>query len=345
MQFITPKTSFALKTNDIILSDVAGDYPVTNNVGTVDTHRLSTTWFAIDLQEILGSMYDRFELFNLRLRYIQFNTQAGFGSNAFERSVLFQLGGLNFYNSTYDTTRGCNVGNTTIGGTTYLQNTATYVTFDDASIITIRKQKSADITINVVNLNFTTPLTGAGTLYPRTSFYFDLTPLYTDIPKTIELSTTKSSTLYTKYLGTTTIANGIDMYAVLGRENFELGAKYNLVMKSVASSLNANYIQEMVGYVFLVSSSGMRFQNYETALGKAGGNRMQMVIYNSFQYATGTTTATTNIRNQTSGIMTFTLESQICDLTIQLQNTELNTENTVDVGTSFILFDIWKCIN
>jgi hypothetical protein len=344
MQYITPKTSFALKCNDISLSDTIGDYPVTNNTGTINTIRTAMTWYSVDLKEILGSMYDKYDLFNLRLRYIQYNSQAGFGGNSTERSIYFQMSGLNFYNSTYDTGRGCNVGNTTIGSLVYAQNTATKLSFDDASIITIRKQQSADISITYISFNNAPPTSGAGTQFPRTSFYFDLTPLYTDIPKTIELSTTKCSSLFTQYLGNTTRVNQIDMYAVLGRENFELGAKYNLVFKSVSADINANYVQDMVGFMFLVSSSGMRFQNYETALGKVGGNKMQMVTYNSFQYATGTTTASTVIRNQTSGIMTFTLEAQICDMTIQVQNTETNTENTVDVGDSIILFDIWKCI-
>jgi hypothetical protein len=333
-----------LKLNDIYLSDTVGDYPLSNNVGSINSTRTNITWNSIDFQEILGSeIYNKYELFNLRLRFIQYNTQAGFGNNGTERSINFQLSGLNFYNSNYDTGRGCNVGTTTIG-TTLFQQTASYVVYDDASIITIRKQRSADINITYITVNNLPPATPVGTMFPRTSFYFDITPIYTDIPKTIEMISTKCSTLYTYYLGNTTNVNQIDMYALLGRENFELGAKYNLVMKSVSADINANYVADMVGYVLLVSSSGMRFQNYETALGKAGGNRMQMLTYNSFQYSTGTLVASNFIRNQTAGIMTFTLEAQICNLMIQLQNTVNNSENTVDVGNSLIVFDIWKCI-
>lgn len=344
MQYITPKTSFALKCNDISLSDTAGDYPLSNNVGSINSTRTAMTWNAINFQEILGSMYDKYDLFNLRLRYIQVNSQAGFGNNSTERSLYFQMSGLNFYNSNYDTGRGCNVGNTIIGSVVLTQTTANIISFDDASIITIRKQNAADITITELSFQNAPPLTPAATLYPRVSFYFDLTPLYTDIPRTIELSTTKSSSLYTNYLGLATTASKIDMYAVLGRENFELGARYNLVMRSVSANINANYVQEMVGYMFLVSSNAMRFQNYETAVGKPGGSRMQMVYYNSFQYTTGTLVASSVIRNQTSGIMTFTLESQMCDLTIQLLNTVTNTVSDVDVDSSLIVFDIWKCI-
>lgn len=343
MQCITPKTSFALKLNDISLSDTAGNYPLSNHVGSINSIRTAITWYSIDFENILGDMYSKYDFFNLRLRMFQHNAQGAFGTTANDRSCYFQMGGLNFCNSNYDTARLCNVGNTIIGSHIFDGN-ASITSFDDSFIITIRKQKSADITITYIDVENTPPTTGAGTLFPRASFYFDLTPLYTDIPKTIELSSTKCSSLYTYYLNTTTTANQIDMYAVLGRENFKLGEKYNLVLKFVQASINANYVADMAGFMFLVSSSGMRFQNYETAIGKAGGNRMQMVVYNSFQGIIGTTTASTTVKNQSSGIMTFTLEAQICNMTIQVQNMVNNTENVVALGNIIIVFDIWKCI-
>lgn len=345
MQYITPKASFALKCNDISLSDTFADYPVTNNVGTINDSRTIMTWYSINLEEILGSMYNDYDLFNLRLRYIQYNVQALYGVTGNDRSIYFQMSGLNFENSNYDTNRGCNVGNTIIGSNGFSQAAANVLSIDDACIITIRKQKSANITITYINVNNVAPNMNAATQFPRTSFYFDLSPVYTDIPKTIELSTTKCSSIYTYYLNTTTTAAQIDMYAVLGRENFQLGDKYNLVLKFVNAAINANYVADMTGYMFLVESSGMRFQNYETALGKVGGNRMQMLTYNSFQGITGTTTAAAVVRNQTSGIMTFTLEAQICNMTIKVQNMVNNTENAVALGNIIIVFDIWKCIN
>lgn len=343
MQFITPKASFALKLNDISLSDTVGDYPLADMVGSINSIRTNITWYSINFENILGDMYSKYEFFNLRLKYFQHNAQAAFGTTANDRAVYFQMSGLNFCNSNYDTARGCNVG-TTIIGQHILTTAASVTSFDDSFIITIRKQKTADINISYLNANNTPPTTGAGTLFPRAAFYFDLTPVYTDIPKTIELSSTKCSTLYTYYLDTTTRVLQIDMYAVLGRENFKLGDKYNLVLKFVQASTNANYVADMAGYMFLVSSSGMRFQNYETAIGKVGDNKMQMVTYNSFQGVIGTLAAATSIRNQSSGIMTFTLEAQICDLLIQIQNTVNNSENLVAIGNIIIVFDIWKCI-
>lgn len=346
MQYITPKASFALKLNDISLSDTFADYPITNNVGTINDTRTIITWYSINFEDILGDMYNKYEFFNLRLKTIQYNSQAGFATTANDRTLFFQMSGLNFANSNYDTARGCNVGSTIIGSSILGVSNPAINTCDDAFIITIRKQKSADITMTYINVNNVAPSTGAGTQFPRVAFYFDLTPVYTDIPKTIELSSTKCSSLYTYYIDTTTTTlQMIDMYAVLGRENFELGAKYNLVVKFVQASINANYVASMASYMFLVESSGMRFQNYETAIGKVGGNRMQMTTYASFQGVIGTTTVTNTVRSQTSNIMTFTLEAQMANMTIQVQNMVNNTENTIAIGNIIIVFDIWKCIN
>ena len=344
MQYITPKASFALKLNDISLSDTFADYPVINNVGAINDTRTIITWYSINLEDILGNLYEKYDFFNLRLKTIQYNSQAGFATTANDRTLFFQMSGLNFANSNYDTARGCNVGTTIIGSSILGVSNPAIITCDDTFIITIRKQKSADITMTYLNVNNQPPSTGAGTQFPRVAFYFDLTPVYTNIPKTIELSSTKCSSLYTYYVDTSTTAANIDMYAVLGRENFKLGDKYNLVLKFAQASTNANFVAAMASYMFLVESNGMRFQNYETAMGKVGGNRMQMLTYNSFQGSIGTVAASNTLRSQTSNIMTFTLEAQICNMTIRVQNMVNNTENTVAIGNIIIVFDIWKCI-
>jgi hypothetical protein len=344
MQYITPKASFALKCNDISLSDTFGNYPVTNNVGTINATRTSMTWYSINLENILGDLYSKYEFFNLRVKYVECVAQVAFGVTADDRAVYFNMSGLNWYNSNYDTARGCNVGTSIVASNTFSENTAAVVALDDSCIFTIRKQKTANITIDYLTVNNVAPNMNANTQFPRVAFYFDLTPVITDIPQTIELSTTKCSSLYTYYLGVSTTANNLDMYAILGRENFEIGAKYNLVLKFAQSTISANYLATMAGNMFLVTSNGMRFQNYETPINRVAGTQMQMVTYGSFQGTLGTTTVATLVRNQTSGIMTFTLEAQICSLLIQIQNMVNNTESTTNLGNVILVFDIWKCI-
>lgn len=344
MQYITPKASFSLKANDISLSDTFVDYPITNNVGTINSTRTTITWYSVNFEDILGDLYKDYDLFNLRVRYISYTLTAAYGVTANDRSIVFKMDGLNWYNSTYDISRRCNTGSTFISSLTYTAAASNIVNLEDTFISTIRKQKLADITITFLNANLDPPAMNVLTQFPRTSFYFDLTPVIINPSPTISLSSTKCSVLSTYYLGNTSTTNNIDMYQVLGSENFKLGEKYNLVFKFSQASLWAGTVATVKGGVFTVASSGMRFQNYETAINKVGGNRIQALTYNIFQGVSGTAAATGQVKNTSSGIMTFTLEAQICSLTILFQNLVDNTEYTAGTSNTYILFDIYKCI-
>jgi hypothetical protein len=344
MQYITPKASFSLKCNDISLSDTFANYPITNNVGTINNTRTIMTWYSINFENILGDLYNDYDLFNLRVRYISYTATAAYGVTADDRAIYFKMDGLNWYNSNYDVSRTCNTGSSIISGLSYTAGSSIITGMDDAFISTIRKQKLANITISFLNANSVPPAMNAATQFPRTSFYFDLTPVIINPSPTIALASTKCSVLSTYYLGNTSTTTNIDMYQVLGAENFKLGAKYNLVFKFAQASIWAGSSILVKGGVFNVSSSGMRFQNYETAINKAAGNPMQALTYNTFNGLTGGAAAPTQVRNITSGIMTFTLEAQICSLTLLFQNLDNNTEYLIASSNTLLLFDIWKCI-
>jgi hypothetical protein len=344
MQYITPKASFSLKCNDISLSDTFVNYPVTNNVGTINATRTIMTWYSINFENILGDLYNDYDLFNLRVRYISYTVTAAYGVNADDRSIFFKMDGLNWYNSNYDVSRTCNTGSSIIAGLTYVPTTSVITSMEDVFISTIRKQKLADITISFLNANSQPPNMAAVTQFPRTSFYFDLTPVIINPSPTIALASTKCSVFSTYYLGNTSTTTNIDMYQVLGAENFKLGAKYNLVFKYAQAGIWGGSSVLVKGGVFNVSSSGMRFQNYETAINKAANNPMQALTYNIFNGLTGNGATTAEVKNQTSGIMTFTLEAQICSLTLLFQNLVNNTEFLTASSNTLVLFDIWKCI-
>ena len=94
MQYITPKASFSLKANDISLSDTFADYPITNNVGTINSTRTTMTWYSINFEDILGDLYKDYDLFNLRVRYISYTLTAAYGVTANDRSIVFKMDGL-----------------------------------------------------------------------------------------------------------------------------------------------------------------------------------------------------------------------------------------------------------
>ena len=65
MQYVIEKASFSLKTNDITVSNTFANYPITNVVGSVNATRTITTWNSVNFENILGDLYNRYELFNL----------------------------------------------------------------------------------------------------------------------------------------------------------------------------------------------------------------------------------------------------------------------------------------
>jgi hypothetical protein len=172
-----PKASFSLKSNDISTSDVFGDYPVTNNVGTINAARTEITWYSVNFENILNGLYDKYDMFNLRLNSVSYTNQAAFGVAAFDRLTYFQVNDLPWENNSYSTTRKCNTNSTVLGAVNFAQGAANTIAFDNSFIATFRKQKTANITIQLLTLDGNPPALNAATQFPRISFYFDIIPV------------------------------------------------------------------------------------------------------------------------------------------------------------------------
>lgn len=171
------KASFSLKSNDISTSDTFGNYPVTNQTGTINAQRTSITWYSVNIENILNGLYKDYDVFNLRLNSVSYTSQAGFGTAPFDRLNYFQISGLPWENNSYSSTRKCVTGNSVIGAVNFAISTPTTLTFDNSFIVTFRKQAVADITINLLTLDGNAPATPALSQWPRISFYFDIIPV------------------------------------------------------------------------------------------------------------------------------------------------------------------------
>jgi hypothetical protein len=344
MQYISERASFSIKSNDIAIQDTPGIFPITNLAGTINVNRTIHTWFSINLEDILGDLYNKHDVFNLRLKSLTNSSLNPYGVTPNDRGITFIMSGLNWVGSNYDVIRGCNTNGASIGCITLTQGIAANTLFEESFITTFYKQKTADLTISMLNANFLPPDMAAGTLMPRFAFYFDVFPVVISPPPCISLGSSKCSTINAYYLAVTTETNNLDMYAILGRENFELGAKYNLVFKfaQMATSL-AGTGGLLRGSIYNIYSSGMRFQNYETAINKGGGTKMQLIPYASFNGPFPSSAVPVIIRSNTSNIMTFTLEAQICNMTIRIQSLLTNQEFTTPTSNIFLSFDVWKC--
>lgn len=133
----------------------------------------------------------------------------------------------------------------------------------------------------------------------------------------------------------------INMRVVLGEENFKLGDKYNLVLKAQMNDVHA-ITEAQQANRFMVSSNCMRFQNYETAVGKqaASGQLVSYATYPMYYQDTGSCNTQT-LSN--SCFHTFTLEGEMGYLNIQSQNQINNTANGIVYPNYLLIFDIYKC--
>lgn len=178
-----PKAGFSLKYNDISVSDVVGNYPVTNSVGTINATRTQATWFSINLEHMLGDMYNKYDMFNLRLNCVSYQQQAAFGVAPFDRLIQFGVSGLAWENNNYNTVRKTLTNASILGILNFTQNVAATNVFDNSFVATFRKQKTCNITIQLETLDGGVPAMNAATLFPRISWFFDIIPVEVDKTK------------------------------------------------------------------------------------------------------------------------------------------------------------------
>lgn len=178
-----PKAGFSLKYNDISISDVVGNYPVSNSVGTINATRTSATWISINLENMLGDMYNKYDMFNLRLNCVSYQQQAAFGVAPFDRLIQFAVSGLAWENNNYNTVRKTLTSSSVLGILNFQENVAEAQVFDNSFVATFRKQKTCNITIELQTLDGGSPVLNAGTLFPRISWYWDVIPVEVDKTK------------------------------------------------------------------------------------------------------------------------------------------------------------------
>ena len=172
--------NFVLSCNDISTSDSSASYPVTNAIGTINNIRTDMTWFAINLRTVIGDyLYNKYEVFALKLTSVIHPTIASYGLFANDRCVTFYVSGFNWLNNTYDTLRGCNRTEVALGQA-ILQTTGTplVTNFNNSNLATFSKTETVNVRIRYVNvLNINSRPNVTNTLFPRVTFYFSIIPI------------------------------------------------------------------------------------------------------------------------------------------------------------------------
>lgn len=169
----SPKASFSLKYNDISTSDVVA--AVSNNVGEINAQRTDATWYSVSFRDICGDMWNKYEVFNLRLNSMSYQQTAAFGVAEFDRLVYFAMSGPAWENNNYSISRKTNIASSIIGMTDLQENIATALIFDTTFITSFRKQDACNIRIQLLTLDGQPPTLNAATNFPRISWFFDIT--------------------------------------------------------------------------------------------------------------------------------------------------------------------------
>ena len=172
------KANLTLRVSDISQETNTALYPITNAIGTINSSRTSYTWFNVNLQDVLGDLYNKFDYFNLRVSAIQGDSGIGsYAVNTLDYNCYFQMSGPTFYNSSYDVATRRTTAQTIISNTIF--NRTPFTAYNnDVFVSTFRKQPMVDITIFLLKIvNDLPPATGAGTLFPMMNFYINLIPV------------------------------------------------------------------------------------------------------------------------------------------------------------------------
>lgn len=179
MEFDIPRISFILRESDISTSNVVGNYPLSNSIGFIDQYRTSITWKAVNIKNLLGSLYDQYDLFNLDVGSISNPIPTTlFGVSDNDRCINFKMAGLDWVFNTYDTISLNTVNEAIISNTRFTNQTTAINTINHRKMTTtFRKCITTDITINLYNIDGNPPNMNAGTIWPQLTFMFRITPV------------------------------------------------------------------------------------------------------------------------------------------------------------------------
>ena len=151
-------STLILNSFDINPSQTAADYynqTIDNQYGTITNNRCNITWKNINMRQLLGEMYDKYETFNMYLyQVVQSSAFAAVPSSAQYGLVDIRMKGLQFLNQTYNPVSRNNT--TSAFLTSYVLNIAastgvgTVTPMFNPTILTFSKNtENVDITIEM----------------------------------------------------------------------------------------------------------------------------------------------------------------------------------------------------
>ena len=147
------------------------------------------TWNNINLRILLGTMYDKYEMFNLCL--VNISTGASnslLGNTTDDLNVAVNISGIPFINQTYNALTGNNTTSSTITTFQFQKNLCVNQYFYGSNYITFGKsQDQCNLSINLSKVSdYSTVLNAGITLsYPNVSYIFSIIGIPNQNDKTL----------------------------------------------------------------------------------------------------------------------------------------------------------------
>ena len=181
MEFKTPKVNFQLKTSSISQSNVVADYPLSNSKGSINQYRTSITWYGVSIKNLLGELYDNYEIFNIQMNSVGYSSSPTvYGVTADDLTVRYGITGLDWVYCNYNSATGNTTNEAVVVGLSYVGSIlGSSVTAGQTNIsaLSFRKCVTTDITINLYTTMGTSPNMNVGTIFPQLFFGFVITPV------------------------------------------------------------------------------------------------------------------------------------------------------------------------
>ena len=173
---MTENICLVLKTSDINSVDTQATYynqTISNEKGKIFDNRTGYTWNNVNMKNLLGDWYNKYDKFNICLVSVTQSYQSTQPIGVCN-VVAVKMSGLQWLSS-YDQATGNDTGSVLIGVRNFNQNDD----FSSANFITFRKgQQITNITINLDCLqNDKTLVPNADSTFGHMIFLFNITPI------------------------------------------------------------------------------------------------------------------------------------------------------------------------
>jgi len=155
----------------VLKTNVLPTNGTTNAYGTGNSTLSSFTWTNINLRILLGDMFDKYDRFILLLQNIS-NALVGSIASGDDRSILINMSGLSFVNSTYNQKLQSNSGALIVCPYIFVLSNVQSQIYNNFAVSTFIKQNDiVNISINYTRIKDDAAPT---TTYPHVNFIFNI---------------------------------------------------------------------------------------------------------------------------------------------------------------------------